>query len=168
MGYNWLVALWSPAFRGFYAIHGKSGYLFRFDPSSQEVEVLTRMVSDATRKSGMYDQSLWGYLGFDAGPSGQTLYHLTGARQESQGGRTNADSNEKSTGDSALDLVTYEISSAKLIDHGVVELENGERPFDAQAIAIGKDGMIYAVAAVKQGRHARRDLISFHNPVPNP
>ena len=168
MGYNWLVALWSPAFRGFYAIHGKSGYLFRFDPSSQEVEVLTRMVSDATRKSGMYDQSDFGYLGFAVGPSGQALYHLTGAPQESQGGRINADSNQKSTGDSALDLVTYEISSAKLIDHGVVELENGERPFDAQAIAIGKDGMIYAVAAVKQGLHARRDLISFHNPVPNP
>jgi hypothetical protein len=168
MGYNWLVALRSPAFRGFYAVHGKSGYAFRFDPSSQEIEVQARMVSDGTRKSGMYDQSDFGYLGFALGPSGQTLYHLTGAPQKSRAGRTNADSNQKSTGDWALDLVTYEISSGLLIDHGVLELENGERPFDAQAMAIGKNRMVYAVAAVKQGHHSRRDLISFRNPAPNP
>jgi hypothetical protein len=168
MGYNWLVALWSPAFHTFYAIHGKSGYLFRFDPASEEVEVLARMVSDGTRKSGMNDLSDFGYLGFAVGPSGQTLYHLTGAPLKGQADRTNADSNERARRGSALDLVTYEISSEKLIDHGVVELEDGTRPIDAQAMDIGKDGMIYAVAAVRQGRHERRDLISFHNPVPNP
>ncbi len=168
MGYNWLVALWSPTFHTFYAIHGKSGYLFRFDPASEEVEVLARMVSDGTRKSGMNDLSDFGYLGFAVGPSGQTLYHLTGAPLKGPADRTNADSNERARRGSALDLVTYEISSEKLIDHGVVELEDGTRPFDAQAMAVGKDGMIYAVAAVRQGRHERRDLISFHNPVPNP
>jgi len=168
MGYNWLVALWSPTFHTFYAIHGKSGYLFRFDPASEEVEVLARMVSDGTRKSGMNDLSDFGYLGFAVGPSGQTLYHLTGAPLKGQADRTNADSNERARRGSALDLVTYEISSEKLIDHGVVELEDGTRPSDAQAMAIGKDGMVYAVAAVGRGRHERRDLISFHNPVPNP
>jgi len=126
------------------------------------------MVSEATRKSGMNDLSDFGYLGFAVGPSGQTLYHLTGAPQKGQGSRTNADSNEKARVGSALDLVTYEISSEKLIDHGVVELEDGTRPFDAQALDIGKDGMVYAIAAIGHGRHARRDLISFHNPVPNP
>ncbi len=168
MGYNWLVALWSPSLRAIYAIHGKSGYLFRFDAGAEDVEVLARLVSEATKRSGMNDVSDFGYLGFAFGPSGQMLYHLTGAPQKGQALRTNADSNEKARTASALDLVTYEISSEKLTDHGVVELEDGTRPVDAQAMAVGKDGMVYAVAAVGRGQHEHRDLISFHNPVPNP
>jgi hypothetical protein len=168
MGYNWLVALWSPDLHAFYAIHGKSGYLFRFDPRAEEVEVLTRFVSDGTRRSGMNDLSDFGYLGFAFGPSGKTLYHLTGSPVKGTTDRTNADSNERARRASALDLVTYEISSEKQIDHGVVQLEDGSRPIDAQAMAVGKDGMVYAIAAVGRGHRSRRDLISFKNPVPNP
>lgn len=129
---------------------------------------MTRFVSDGTRRSGLNDLSDFGYLGFAFGPSGKTLYHLTGSPVKGTTDRTNADSNERARRPSALDLVSYEISSEKQIDHGVVQLEDGSRPIDAQAMAVGKDGMVYAIAAVGRGHHSRRDLISFKNPVPNP
>ena len=108
MGYNWRRAVWYPTEGAFYAVHGKSGYLFRFEPRTNRVEIVERIVSEATRKSGL--------------------------------------------------------PSRKYVDHGVVELEDGRRPFDAQSIAIGRNGIIYTVAKVKEGGHYRMDLLSFPGP----
>ena len=158
MAYHWLQALWCPAGGAIYGIHGKSGYLFRFDPPSRQVDVLARMISDASLKTGMYDRTVYGYLGFTLGPNGQTLYHLTGASLAREGVRDTE----------ALDLVTYQLSSGQCADRGVVTLENGDRPFQAQSLAVGKDGMIYTVAFVGERGHSRMDLISFHNPERTP
>ena len=158
MAYHWLQAAWCPAGRGIYGIHGKSGYVFRFDPSSQQVQVLSRLVSDASLETGMYDRTPYGYLGFTPGPSGQTLYHLTGASLARQGIKDAE----------ALDLVTYEIASRKRVDHGVVVLDDGAKPYQAQCLAVGKNGMIYTVAFVGKPGHSRMDLISFKNPQSEP
>ena len=63
MGYNWRQILWYPPQKVFYGMHGRSGYLFKFDPRARKVEVVCRLVSDATFKSGMYDRFAYGYLG---------------------------------------------------------------------------------------------------------
>ena len=42
MGYNWRQAIWYPAGKMIYAVHGNSGYLFRFDPRIPRVEVLDK------------------------------------------------------------------------------------------------------------------------------
>ena len=154
MGYNWRQAVWYAPEGVFYAVHGKSGYLFRFEPRTNRVEIAERIVSEATRKSGMYDQFDYGYLGFTLGPDGHTLYYLTGAPHPTP----------VEAGEEDLELVTYHIPSRKYIDHGVVELEDGRRPFDAQSIAIGRNGIIYTVAKVKEGGHYRMDLLSFPGP----
>lgn len=67
-------------------------------------------------------------------------------------------------GDEEIHLVTYDIASKKRTDWGVLQLQNGLRPFFAQSIAIGpKD--IYTVAKVRNEEgHVRVDLLSFPNP----
>ena len=61
-----------------YGVHGNSGYLFRFDPRVPRVEVLDRITSLPSQRSGMFDEFSYGYLGFILGPDGNTLYYLTG------------------------------------------------------------------------------------------
>ena len=50
-----------------YGVHGNSGYLFRFDPVREQVEVLDRITSEPSRRSGMFDEFSYGYLGFTLG-----------------------------------------------------------------------------------------------------
>jgi hypothetical protein len=159
MAYNWRRAFWYAPEKVICAMHGRSGYLFRFDPRTHKVEVLTRLVSKQTRESGMYDRSKYGYLGFRLGPDGHTIYYLTGARPEISGA------------DDEIHFVTYDLSSKTCIDHGVLQLADGRRPFFAQSIAIGRHGTIYTVAKVKasgsreSGSNFKIDLLSFSNPV---
>ena len=78
MGYNWRQTVWYPKERMIYGVHGNSGYLFRFDPRIPNVDVLDRITSLPSKRSGMYDQFSYGYLGFALGPDGETLHYLTG------------------------------------------------------------------------------------------
>lgn len=74
MAYNWRQIVWNPSDNKFYGVHGNSGYLFRFDPAAERVEVLQRITSEPSQRSGMYDEFSYGYLGFTLGPDGRTLY----------------------------------------------------------------------------------------------
>jgi hypothetical protein len=158
MAYNWRQAFWYPPEKVIYAVHGRSGYLFRFNPHTGKVDVITRLVSDETLASGMFDRNKYGYLGFELGLDGHTIYYLTGARTDAPSG---ADE---------IHFVTYNIPSKQRIDWGVLQLEDGTRPYAAQAMAIGHDGTIYAIAKVTSGASAghkgtfRIDLLSFPNP----
>ncbi len=90
MGYNWRQIVWHPADKCFYGVHGNSGYLFRFDPRARRVTVLDRLTSLPSKRSGMFDEFSYGYLGFTLGPDGRTLYYLTGGadlRQRPAAGR---------------------------------------------------------------------------------
>jgi len=155
MGYNWRQAFWYSPQRVIYAQNGRSGYLLRFDPQEEKVEVLTRLVSDATRASGMFDRFAYGYLGFALGPDGRSIYSLTGAPSKAS----------VDPSDENIHLVTYDILSRKRVDWGVLQLQNGQRPFFAESIAIGRNGMIYTVSKVREKGHVRVDLLSFPNPV---
>lgn len=183
MGYNWRQAFWYAPQKVFYAVHGRSGYLFKFDPQASKVEVLQRLVSNATRESGIYDPFTYGHLGFTLGPDGHTIYYLTGAPPKTAGGEhvtgarevgkpTPAEAIQREVDQAAppdededIHLVTYDIASGKCLDHGVLQLKSGARPFFAQSIAVGNKN-IYTVAKFrnKEG-HVRVDLLSFPNPV---
>ncbi len=39
---------------------------------------MVKVSSEPSRKSGIFDQFSYGYLGFDLGPDKETLYYLTG------------------------------------------------------------------------------------------
>ena len=169
MGYNWRQILWYPPQESFYGMHGRSGYLFKFDPRARKLQVVTRLVSDATFKSGMYDAFAYGYLGFALGPDGHTIYYLTGSPPTSTGGAraTSSPADKAAAGseDEDLHFVTYDITSGKRVDHGVLQLEGGVRPFFAESIAIGSKN-IYTISKIKKkDGHVRVDLLSFPNPV---
>ena len=78
MGYNWRRVVWYAPENMAYGVHGNSGYLFRFDPRKLDLQVVERITSEPSKRSGMFDQFSYGYLGFDLGPDGHTIYYLTG------------------------------------------------------------------------------------------
>ncbi len=163
MAYNWRQTLYHPGDKSFYGVHGNSGYLFRFDPRAQSVEVLDRITSAASKRSGMFDQFSYGYLGFTLGPDGHTIYYLTGGPIYVDGKRVRGkDSTAKgeSKGLENLHLVTWDILTGRYTDHGAIYLPNGDRPAYVNSIAVGKDGTVYTLSRVTENGVTRADLIS--------
>jgi len=168
MAYNWRQTVWYAPENAVYGVHGNSGYLFRFDPSIPRIELLARITSVPSQHSGMYDQFSYGYLGFILGPDGQTLYYLTGGPIYRGGKRVAGKSvSEKgeSKGEEDLHLITYYIPTGKYIDHGAIFFSDGQRPKEVNSIAVGKDGSVYALAAVTQNGHNRTDLMRIPGPI---
>lgn len=151
MAYNWRQAVWNPRQKAIYAVHGNSGYLFRFDPRIPRVELLERITSEPSRRSGMFDRFNYGYLGFTLGPDGHTLYYLTGGRPAAPlpGGRGAED----------LHLVTYDISNSAYRDRGAVYFADGSVPSTVNSIAVGRDGSVYCTAGIREGGKQRTDLV---------
>lgn len=150
MGYNWRQTFWYAPEKAIYGLHGTSGYLFRFDPRSPKIEMVERITSAPSRRSGMNDSFAYGYLSFALGPDGRTVYYLTtGPIEGQERGRARED----------LRLVTYDIPAAKYQDHGAVYLADGQRPAGVQSIAVAKDGSVYSLATFSRNGHRTSDLI---------
>ena len=166
MSYNWRKIVWVESENVAYGVHGNSGYLFRFDPKALTINIVERITSESSRRSGMFDQFTFGYLGFQLGIDGQTLYYLTGGPIYEKGKRirTEDDILVGSKGLEDLHLVTYHIGSQKYTDHGPVYCENGSRPTYVNSIAIGIDGSIFTMARFEYGKKKLYDLIKIANP----
>ena len=106
MAYNWRQIVWYRPERLFYGVHGSSGFLFRFNGSAREMDVVRRIAAEKSLTSGMYDAFDYGYLGLTLGPDGHTLYFLTGTPAGEE-----------------IRLVTYDIPARKYTDHGALSLE---------------------------------------------
>jgi len=168
MGYNWRQTAWYEPGRAVYGVHGNSGYLFRFDPAGEHVEVLDRITSEPSRRSGMFDQFSYGYLGFTLGPDGHTLHYLTGGPVYRDGKRVAgmaSTAKGEAKGIEDLHLVTYDILNPRVADNGAIFLENGDRPAYVNSIAVGKDGTVYTLSRVTENGATRGDLISFSGPL---
>lgn len=162
MGYNWRQTFWYAPDKAIYGVHGNSGYLFRYLAGTETVEVLDRITSEDSKRSGMFDQFSYGYLGFTLGPDGHTIYYLTGGPVYTNGHRVKGkDSTAKgeSKGAENLHLVTWDIPTRTYADHGPIFFSSGERPTYVNSIAVGKDGSVYALSRVAENEHARTDLI---------
>ena len=167
MGYNWRQVIWCPSEKAVYGVHGNSGYLFRFDPRVPRVDVLERITSLPSKRSGMYDQFSYGYLGFTLGPDGRTLHYLTGGPVYVDGKRVvgkSATAMGESKGVENLHLITYDVPAAKYTDHGPIFFENGARPAYVNSIAVGKDGTVYTLSRITTGGKTRTDLIGIPGP----
>ena len=164
MGYNWRQTVWHPGTNAVYGVHGNSGYLFRFDPKAERMDVLGRITSESSQKTGMFDQFSYGYLGFALGPDGDTLHYLTGGPIFENGRRVRGkDSTAKgeSKGLENLHLVTWHIPTGKYRDHGAIFFENGERPAYVNSIAVGRDGTVYALTRVERNGKSVTDLMAI-------
>ncbi|MDI9432825.1 MAG: hypothetical protein QM570_14010 [Planctomycetota bacterium] len=168
MGYNWRQTVWYEPERAVYGVHGNSGYLFRFDPSDPEVQIVDRITSLPSKRSGMFDQFSYGYLGFALGPDGKTLHYLTGGPVYVDGKRVAGKATTamgESKGIENLHLITYDIPARKYTDHGPIFFADGRRPYYVNAIAIGADGTVYTLSRVNDDNPPKTDLISIPSPL---
>jgi hypothetical protein len=164
MAYNWRQTVWYEPEKAVYGVHGNSGYLFRFDPRIPQVEVVTRLTSQPSQRSGMFDQFSYGYLGFTLGPDGRTIHYLTGGPVYVDGKRVAGKAKTamgESKGIENLHLVTYDIPAGKYTDHGPIFFADGQRPAYVNSIAVGKDGTVYTLSRITQDGRTRTDLISI-------
>jgi hypothetical protein len=164
MGYNWRQTIWYPGNKSFYGVHGNSGYLFQFDPRADRINVVDRITSEPSRRSGMFDQFSYGYLGFILGPDHHTLYYLTGGPVYVNGQRVkgkNSTAMGEAKGLEDLHLVTYDIPGGKYEDHGAIYYADGQRPLYVNAIAVGKDGSVYTLARIMENGASRTDLVQI-------
>ena len=167
MGYHWRQVIWHPQEKVFYGVHGNSGYLFRFDPRQPRIDVLERLTSGPSRRSGMGDQFSYGYLGFTLGPDGRTLYYLTGGPVYEQGRRVaglNKVAMGMAKGVENLHLVTYDIPDGIYQDHGPVFYPDGGHPTYVNSIAVAPDRTVYTLARVTENGHTRTDLVQIAPP----
>jgi len=167
MGYNWRQTTWCELEKAVYGVHGNSGYLFRFDPRTPVVEVVDRITSLPSKRSGMFDQFSYGYLGFALSPDGRTLHYLTGGPVYVEGKRVTGKAKTamgESKGTENLHLITYDIPIGEYTDHGPIFFKNGDRPAYVNSIAIGKDGTVYTLSRITEAGRTRTDLISIPGP----
>ncbi|MEY4609685.1 MAG: hypothetical protein RL246_4 [Bacteroidota bacterium] len=165
MGYHWRQIFWYAPEQVAYGVHGNSGYLFKFDPKAQTVEIVDRITSLPSKKSGFFDQFSYGYLGFTLGPDGKTIYYLTGGPIFENGKRIEG---EKSIAKGAakglenLHLITYEIPTNTYHDHGPIFYENGERPLYVNSISVDAAKNVYTLARVNRNGKIITDLIKIN------
>lgn len=167
MSYNWRKIFWHPVEQIAYGVHGNSGYLFRFDPRQENIEIVDRITSEPSKKSGMFDQFSYGYLGFQLGPDQQTIYYLTGGPVYENGKRLKGEeqiAKGAAKGIENLHLVTYNLKTETYIDHGPVFYENGERPTYVNSIAVDDKGDIYSLARFEHQGRIIQDLVKITNP----
>jgi len=168
MAYNWRKIFWYAPEKVAYGVHGNSGYLFRFDPRMQTVELVQRLTSEPSQRSGMFDQFSYGYLGFQLGPDGETIYYLTGGPVYEDGQRIKGQeqiAKGAAKGIENLHLITYHIPSRSYRDHGPVLYADGTRPSYVNAIAVGNDGFVYTLARFYQDGKEISDLIKVPDPL---
>jgi len=159
MGYNWRQTFWYPPERAIYALHGTSGYLFRYNPRIPRVELVERITSEPSKRSGMYDSFSYGYLSFALGPDGRTVYYLTTGPAQDGAAPAAAGTRPRRGRKEDLRLVTYDIQAAKYRDHGAIYLPDGQSPTLVHSIAIARDGAVYALASFRRNGRSLTDLI---------
>src|SRR5262249_9064302 len=154
------AAVWDPQRNVIYGVNGRTGYLFRFDPQAKTVDVLDRLTSLPSQKSGMYDKFNYGYLGLVFGGDWETLYYLTGSPLPA-GMKVNGVTNAAaSSGTEGCHLVTYDVTTGKYNDHGLIVLENGDPATAAQGLAVAADGTAYTMVYVTREGKRNIELIS--------
>lgn len=168
MAYNWRKVFWHPVEDVIYGVHGNSGYLFRLDPVKEKIELVERITSKPSRKSGFYDQFSYGYLGFTLGPDRETIYYLTGGPIYEDGVRVRGKdqiAKGAARGLENLHLVTYHLPTDEYLDHGPIFYEDGSRPTYVNTIAVGAEGYIYTLARMQYKGKMIQDLVKIPNPL---
>lgn len=164
MGYNWRKIFWHPAEEVAYGVHGNSGYLFRFDPQNEKIELVERITSLPSRKSGMFDQFSYGYLGFQLGPDLETIYYLTGGPAYVNGKKVNGlkqIAKGAAKGLENLHLVTYHLPTGRYKDHGPILYSDGSIPTYVNSIAVGGDDTVYTLARYARDGKVIQDLVKI-------
>ncbi len=163
MSYNWRKIFWYEPENVAYGVHGNSGYLFRFDPRAKKIELVDRITSEPSKKSGMNDQFSYGYLGYMLGKD-HTIYYLTGGPIYIDGKRVKGKDKiamGAARGLENLHLVTFNIPKREYKDHGPIFYADGELPTYVNSIAQDKAGNIYTLARFMHDGKEIEDLVKI-------
>ncbi|MFA7492098.1 MAG: hypothetical protein WCZ43_01065 [Proteiniphilum sp.] len=166
MGYNWRKIYWYGPENKAYGVHGNSGYLFTFDPKEKKIEIIDRITSEPSRKSGMFDQFSYGYLGFMIDKNGM-IHYLTGAPIYENGKRVaglDKINMGAAKGLEHLHMVTYDIPNKKYKDLGAVFYEDDTFPTYVNSIALDDAGSLYTLARFMHNGKEIEDLIKIELP----
>ena len=169
MGYNWRKIFWHPTDEVAYGVHGNSGYLFRFDPRRPAIELMERITSEPSRRTGMFDQFSYGYLGFTLGPDKETIYYLTGGPVYENGKRVNGESRIAKGGARGIEnlhLVTYHLPTSRYRDHGPIFYADHTRPTYVNSIAVSQQGVVYMLARYNFNGKVIQDLVKVDSKIP--
>ena len=108
-------------------------------------------------------QFTYGTLGFALDKT--TVYYLTGAPIFKDGKRVLRELPTSAKGESRglenLHLVTYELEGMRYADHGPIFLPDGTPPTYVNSLVVGKDGHLYFLGKLPDGR---TDLMRVANP----
>jgi hypothetical protein len=173
MGYHWRQVQWVDGHRGtgcIVGMHGNSGYLFEVSlpaPASggrASLELVERLTSLPSRRSGLGDQFSYGYLGFEV--KNGFAYYLTGAPIYGADGKRvlgKASTNKgEAKGLEHLHLVTYDLAKGAYADHGpIFYAARIGFPTYVNSIAVGGDGWVYALGNFPDGK---TDLFRVRDP----
>jgi hypothetical protein len=166
MGYNWRKIHWYEPENKAYGVHGNSGYLFAFDPKDRTIEIIDRITSEPSKKSGMFDQFSYGYLGFMIDKNG-VIHYLTGAPIYENGRRiTGLDKINMGAakGLEYLHLVTYNIPKKEYRDLGPVFYDDDTYPTYVNSIALDDSGNVYTLARFMYNGKEVEDLVKIELP----
>lgn len=136
--HNWRVIQWNPNTESFWGLHFETTTLFEFNPASNYLRAVAELRPEAYR--GMPRNPEISQLGFLVGPENTIFYLAHGPAIDIPG---------RPALQSGLYLLTYDIDSGKLDDHGPVFSSDGRRVFFAESLAIGPDDHLYTVAWVE-------------------
>ena len=127
--------------------------MFMYRPSKTgRVNLVARLTSRPSQRSGTYDLFSYGYLGFTFVDN--VVYYLTGAPIIlPNGDRVKGKDTKKgeAKGLEYLHLITYNLETDHYHDHGAIFFEDGSFPTYVNSIAV-LDNFVYAM-----GRRSRFD-----------
>lgn len=164
MGYNWRKVIWHPEEKVAYGMHGNSGYLFRFDPAKETVEIVERLTSLPSRKRGMFDLFSYGYLGFEIDFENNRIYYLTGGPYYEDGSVVKGAEKIAKGGAKGIEnlhLITYDLDTDEYKDHGSIVYDDGSIPTYVNSIALDAQKNIYTLARMMHEGKEIQDLIKI-------
>lgn len=127
-GYNWRYLTYSEKYGCYFGIHGKSGWLFAFDPSEHRFEVIDRIPSDYCRRTGCFEDFRYGYMALTVDPRDpDTICYISGYR-------------EPGADHPYLTPITYSLKDHRITDHGYLKLEGIGFPENIQTLAVTAEG----------------------------
>lgn len=147
--YNWRSITWNPNTQSFWGIQWETTTLFEFIPSSNYLRTIAEMRPEEYRDMPRNPEI--SQLGFMLGP-GNTLFYLAhGPAVEIEG---------CPPVQSSLYLLTYNLNTRQLTNHGPILSADQRRVFFAESIAIGAGDHLYTVAWVEVNDPARRSALA--------
>ena len=130
-GYNWRYLSYSKKYRKFFGVHGKSGWLFTFDPVNQTFEILDRIASRYCKQTGAYEEFRYGYMTLTASPVDEDLLHYISGYSDPE------------TKLPVLTAISYHIATGTYVEHGRLCLPNGACLANIQTLAVTASGDWY-------------------------